>query len=137
MKRIYLSKITLEDGQAITAVERIADSGAAGDNVKFTSTIAIAPDGTLPYQYALMMVDCPDHGPFIADPGNFALPDYPYDAQIAMMYGPTKDALRKGLKDRGFALESFDDNSDSYRGLIRALGQTIMPEFTEHNFDII
>ncbi|MGL4477373.1 MAG: hypothetical protein ACRCVK_03910, partial [Aeromonas veronii] len=120
MKRLYLSKITLADGEAISAAERIIDSGALGADVAYNITTRINPDGSLGHPQALLIVDAKNHAALLADPDTYALPDFPFDAQIGAMHRATKDKMRTSIQARGFTLQELDDNADSYRGLVRA-----------------
>lgn len=135
MKRLYLSKMTLADGEAMSAIERAIDAGEAGTDATFSVVSKINPDGTLGHPYALVVVEARRHNALIAHPDNYVLPEFPLDARIGVIHAATKTTMRNALAQRGFPLETLDDDNDSFRGLVRAIGRAIQPAFDETAFD--
>ena len=97
------------------------------------------PDGTTvnfkydeQHDWALCIVHHPLQIPRVNLPGVDRLPEFPLDAKVNAMHGPTKQAMESVFSRRGIA-KTYND-SDGFRSVIRSLGREFDPNFNEDEF---
>src|SRR5512143_3876710 len=108
MKRYYLCKI-LGDGTENNPFR----PAVAAHKCNWTAAIPTGEDGKPLFPNCLALVAAVDHADILADKDCDGLPDYPLDAKMSAMHGPTKTALIAQANARGVAINP--DAADGYR----------------------
>lgn len=136
-RRYYLTTLiganTYADPIRTTIEARIRELQVA--DPAYAASIATAmPANARPGDTVLALLNVPDHTPFLADPRNDPLPEFPLDGRVAAIHGPTKAAMVAAMERRRIPTDDVD-RADGFRDVIRSLGRRGKPEFNEDAFD--
>ena len=107
--------------------------GLPGINV--AAVIPTGPDGRPTRDTCLARVGGLDLAAALTSPGVDAFPDFPLDVRMQAMSGVTRNQLEARLVARGFG-GNLVGTADSFRDLIRGVGQSLDPGFAEDSFDV-
>ena len=129
MKRYYISPI-IGDGTSTNPFRaKVSDY-----DVNATAVIPTGPDGRPLFAWCLAKVAAIDHALLLADTTLEPLPDFPLDAKMTAMHGPTKDRMQQGLGR--FSISVDVGRADGFRDVVRGVGRQLDADFHEDSFDV-
>jgi len=129
-KRFYICKIIGDGSDENPYRPKVADYP-----VKWASILTSNEDGTPKFGFAFAIVATTDHTGLLADAQIKGMPELSLDAQISTLSKTVRDKMlayfdEEGIDRTGLNLQS------TMRDVIRRVGQHLIANFTENNFDV-